>query len=107
MFGFGKKIDPKAVTAEVLDHKALLVDVRENDEWDRGHAREAIHLSLNRILNGELPTKDPAKKIYMYCALGGRSSMAASFLQKQGLNVENLGGLGDWKRAGGAVEVEY
>lgn len=104
MFGFGKKIDANEVTTEVLDHKALLIDVRGNDEWDGGHAKNALHLSVDRIMNGELPTKDASKKIYVYCASGGRASMAASYLKQKGFVAENLGGLRDWKAAGGAVE---
>lgn len=104
MFGLGKKIDANEVTAEVLNHTALLIDVRGNDEWDGGHAKNALHLSVDRIMNGELPTKDTSKKIYLYCASGGRASMAASYLKQKGFTAENLGGLRDWKAAGGAVE---
>ncbi len=104
MFGFGKKIDADAIVAEVLNHQALLIDVRGNDEWDSGHAKEALHLSLDRIMSGQLPTVDTSKKIYLYCASGGRASMAESYLKNKGFTAENLGGLRDWKSAGGVVE---
>lgn len=107
MFGFGKNINPEEITKEVLGHQALLIDVRGDDEWVHAHAKEAIHLSVDRILAGEVPTKDMSKKLYVYCASGGRSSMAASFLKRQGYTVENLGGLSGWKNAGGAVEAGY
>lgn len=104
MFGFNKKFDATAITTEVLEDTALLIDVRRNDEWNNGHARNAVHVSVDRIMNGELPTKDVSKKLYLYCASGSRASMATSFLQQKGYMAENLGGLRDWKAAGGAVE---
>ncbi len=104
MFGFGKKVDAAEVTREVLNHEALLIDVRGNDEWDSGHAQNALHLSVERILKGELPTKDTAKKVYFYCASGARASMAASYLKQRGFVAENLGGLRDWQAGGGIIE---
>lgn len=105
MLGFGKKIDVDAITAEMKDNEAYLVDVRGNDEWDGLHAKGALHLSVDRIMNGEVPTKDKSKKLYIYCASGGRASTAASKLKASGYSVENLGGLSSWKSAGGATEA--
>lgn len=104
MFGMGKKIDAAEVTKELNDGSALLVDVRGDDEWDSGHAKGAMHLSVDQIAGGELPTKDLSKKLYVYCASGGRSSTAASYLKKKGFTVENIGGLSTWRSAGGEVE---
>jgi len=104
MFGFGKKVDAAEVTREVLNHEALLIDVRGNDEWDGGHAQNALHLSAERILKGELPTKDTAKKVYFYCASGARASMATRYLKQRGFVAENLGGLRDWRAGGGVIE---
>lgn len=105
MFGFGKMIDVKEITSELKENTAQLVDVRGNEEWDESHAEGALHLSVERILNGEVPTRDKSKKIYLYCASGGRASMAASRLRASGYVVENLGGLRDWKTAGGTTEL--
>lgn len=104
MLGFGKKIDAGAITAELNDGKAYLVDVRENDEWDQEHAKDALHLSVDRIMSGEVPAKDKSKKLYLYCASGGRASIAAAQLKSNGYSVENIGGLSDWKGSGGATE---
>lgn len=104
MFGFGKQVNAAEINEEMLNHTALLIDVRGNDEWDGGHAKNALHLSVERIMKGELPTKDPSKKIYVYCASGARASAATSYLKRSGLNVENIGGLRDWKIGGGAIE---
>lgn len=104
MFGMGKKIDAAGITKEMQDGKALLVDVRGDDEWDGSHAKGAMHLSVDRIMQGELPTKDTGTKLYLYCASGGRAGMAANYLKGKGFEVENLGGLGGWRSAGGKVE---
>lgn len=104
MFGFNKKFDASEITTEVLAHQALLIDVRENDEWDAGRAKEALHLSVERIMNGESPTKDTSKTLYLYCASGGRASVAAGILTQKDYTAKNLGGLRDWKAAGGIVE---
>lgn len=87
------------------DNRAYLVDVRGDDEWDSLHAKDALHLSVDRIMSGEVPTKDRSKKLYLYCESGGRAFMAASKLKASGYTVENLGGLSSWKSAGGATET--
>ena len=105
MFGLGKKFDAQEITKEIQQGSAILVDVRGGAEWQGGHAKDAIHISVDRIMGGDLPTKDKAKKIYLYCASGGRASTAAQYLKGRGYTVENLGGLSSWKSAGGAVEL--
>lgn len=104
MFGFGQKVDVTKITQEINDGTALLVDVRRDEEWESGHAAGAMHLSVERIMDGELPTKDIGKKLYLYCASGGRSGMASSHLQAKGFETENIGGLGSWRSAGGKIE---
>jgi rhodanese-related sulfurtransferase len=104
MFGMGKKIDVKEVTKEIQAGRAVLVDVRGDDEWRNGHATVAMHLSLDRIMAGESPIKDTDIKVYLYCASGGRAGMAANALKARGFTTENLGGLSGWRSAGGGVE---
>jgi rhodanese-related sulfurtransferase len=104
MFGMGKKIDAAEIAEEMKDGKAILVDVRGNDEWQSGHAKGAMHLSVDRIMGGELPTEDTGTKLYLYCASGGRAGMAAHYLKSKGFTVDNLGGLSSWRSAGGQVE---
>lgn len=104
MFGFGKKLDTAEIKNEMQTGKAILVDVREDDEWEAGHAEDAVHLSLNRIMSGEVPSKNTATKLYLYCRSGGRAGVAANMLRSKGYEVENIGGLSSWRSAGGAVE---
>ncbi len=65
--------------------KAVLVDVREDDEWASGHAVEAVHLGkgvLERDLEKRFP--DPDTELLMYCGGGYRSVLAADAAQKLG-----------------------
>lgn len=103
MFGSRGLIDAAKINQELLDHSALLIDVRSNEEWDSGHAKNALHLSVERIIHGELPSHDATKKIYVYCRSGVRAAAAASYLTGNGLMAENIGGLGDWEKAGGGL----
>lgn len=107
MFGFGNNIDVDTIQSELQNNTALLVDVRDDDEWEAKHASDAVHLSLDLILQGEVPTKDTSKKLYLYCVSGGRASVAAAHLEAVGYTVENIGGLSGWKASGGSTTSGY
>ena len=65
--------------------KAILMDVREDSEWEKGHAVEAIHLGkgiLERDI--EKTVADPSTEIIMYCGGGFRSALTADAAQKMG-----------------------
>ena len=72
--------------------KAVLLDVREDSEWIKGHAAQAVHLGrgvLERDLEKMFP--DPKAEIIMYCGGGYRSILAADSAQKMGYrNVASL-----------------
>lgn len=104
MFGARKKTDATEINKEIKSGKAILVDVRGDDEWSSGHAKGAQHLSVDRIMAGELPIKETGVKVYLYCASGGRAGRAENALKAKGFSTENLGGLNDWRSAGGEVE---
>ena len=63
----------------------ILVDTREDTEWDKGHAEGAIHLSKG-IIERDIETKVPDKgaKLVLYCGGGFRSALVADNLQKMG-----------------------
>ena len=78
---------------------AVLVDVRESEEWNLGRAPQAIHIPLGELAVrlDELP-KD--RKLIMVCRSGGRSGVAAEALVNRGLEALNLaGGMQAWKAA--------
>ncbi|HJT89744.1 MAG TPA: rhodanese-like domain-containing protein [Bryobacteraceae bacterium] len=63
----------------------LLVDTREESEWNAGHVRGAVHLSKG-IIEREIETKVPDKNttLVLYCGGGFRSALVADNLQKMG-----------------------
>ncbi|HUA38669.1 MAG TPA: rhodanese-like domain-containing protein [Candidatus Sulfopaludibacter sp.] len=73
---------------------AVLLDVREDHEWRKEHAGEAVHLGkgiLERDLEKLYP--DPATEIIMYCGGGFRSVLTCDAAQKMGYrNVHSLAG---------------
>ena len=96
---------PSNIVEEVKNKKAVLIDVRRDDEWAKGHAAGALHLEIAKIEKGELPEIPKDKKIYLYCQAGGRAGRAKNILQKAGYsNAENLGGLKNWQSLGGEIE---
>jgi rhodanese-related sulfurtransferase len=83
--------------------KFLLVDVREDHEWAKGHLPGAVHLGrgiIERDIENKVP--DTATKIVLYCGGGFRSALVADNLQKMGYtNVESMdGGWRGWTEAG-------
>ena len=103
--------DAKTRVREVSPHEALkhqaggavLVDVREADEFAKGHAKDALHLSKGVIeLRIEETVPDETALIICYCGGGSRSALAADNLQKMGYaNVASMaGGFKAWKEAG-------
>jgi rhodanese-related sulfurtransferase len=88
---------------DVTSGSAQLLDVRTLEEWQEGHAEGALHIPLDELLQGRGDQLDPSKKVYIYCRTGGRAGMATSYLQKNGSQAENIGGLSDWVRAGGTL----
>ena len=74
--------------------QAILLDVREDHEWAKGHAVEAIHLGKG-ILERDLETRfpDANTELIMYCGGGFRSALTAQAAQKLGYrNVFSLAG---------------
>jgi len=83
--------------------KFVLVDVREESEWSRGHLPGAIHLSkgiIERDIETTIPDSDAT--IVLYCGGGFRSALVADNLQQMGYaNVLSMdGGWREWNEAG-------
>ena len=97
------EISPAEAAAKAQNGQAVIVDVREQDEWDEGHIPDALHLSRGTIeFDIEEKVADPNATIILHCGGGGRSALAAESLQKMGYkNVQSMaGGLKAWKAAG-------
>ena len=97
------EISPQDAAAKLNSGDAVVVDVRDKDEWDEGHIPGATHMSRGTIeLDIEEKIPDPNAMIICHCGGGGRSALAAETLQKMGYkNVRSMaGGLRAWKAAG-------
>ena len=89
--------------------KFVLIDVREESEWGRGHLPGAIHLGkgvIERDIEQRVP--DAGAKLILYCGGGFRSALAADNLQRMGYtNVESMdGGWKGWLDAGFPTQKE-
>ena len=77
--------------------KFILVDVREESEWAKGHAAGAVYMGkgvIERDIEARFP--DSGTKLILYCGSGFRSALAADNLQKMGYkSVESMDG--GWK----------
>jgi len=79
---------------------AVLLDVRETDEYEAGHAPDAVFMPLGTVEQSW--TSLPADRtILCICRSGVRSAHATAFLREQGLDAVNLeGGMQAWSRFG-------
>ena len=88
------------ISVQDLPADAVLLDVREQDEWDAGHVDGAVHVPLGEVPSrlGDLPDADP---LYFICRSGNRSDRAAAWLTAQGVESVNVaGGMRAWAEAG-------
>jgi rhodanese-related sulfurtransferase len=93
------EIDPAAAAAAV-SAGAVLVDVREPDEWAAGHAADAVHIPLGELSERASELPDGSDFIFV-CRAGGRSLAAATAFRAAGYAAANLtGGMQAWAAAG-------
>lgn len=83
------------VKQAVADGKAVLVDVREADEWQGGRLKGAKHFPLSELRAGVPADRlkavaPPGKILYLHCAAGGRCLKAADLLKGQGYDIRPL-----------------
>jgi rhodanese-related sulfurtransferase len=87
--------------------KAILVDIREDREWNKEHVKGAVHIGKG-VIERDITTKVPDKEteLLLYCGGGFRSALAADNLQKMGYtNVWSVdGGYREYKAAGKEME---
>ncbi|MEO8164891.1 MAG: rhodanese-like domain-containing protein [Betaproteobacteria bacterium] len=97
-------IDPVGLQALLAD-SAVLIDVRTDNEVERGRIAGAFHIPLHR-LPARLSEITPDGPVVVYCQSGARSAMAGRFLADNGCRqVYNLsGGIGAWLAHGFPIE---
>src|SRR5439155_13393642 len=97
------EISPQDAAAKLNSGDAVIIDVREKDEWDEEHIPGATHLSRGTIeLDIEEKVPDTNAMIICHCGGGGRFALVAESLQKMGYkNVRSMdGGFKYWRDAG-------
>jgi rhodanese-related sulfurtransferase len=83
-----------------LPEGLVVLDVREQVEWDHGHIEGALHVPL-MDLPDRLAELSAESQTLVVCKVGGRSAQATGWLAQQGFDVVNLdGGMLDWEGAG-------
>jgi rhodanese-related sulfurtransferase len=89
-----------SVDAAAVPADAVLLDVREDDEWAAGHAENALHIPMGEIVARIAEVPDGGR-VHVVCRVGGRSAQVAQYLIAQGVDAVNVnGGMLDWEAAG-------
>ena len=98
------------IQERLANKEAILIDVREQDEWDNGHLQSAIFMPLSKLEEGEdkegfaTEIAEQLSKdiiIYCHCAAGGRVMPASAILHKMGYDIRPLkAGYGTLLKAG-------
>lgn len=91
----GTRMDPQ--TAHERRDEVLLLDVREQDEWDAGHIEGSLHIPMDELAarQSELPQDRP---IVAVCRTGRRSAAVTEALSRAGYDAHNLvGGVAEWQ----------
>jgi molybdopterin/thiamine biosynthesis adenylyltransferase/rhodanese-related sulfurtransferase len=95
---------------ELIDGgEPVVVDIREQDEWDEGHIAGAVHIPRGHLESRiERAAPDPSRRVLLYCSAGNRSAFAAKTLEEMGYEdvLSLAGGFTDWKRNGFPVELQ-
>jgi rhodanese-related sulfurtransferase len=95
-----------AAVPVTFDESVVLLDVREDDEWQRGHAAGAQHIPM-----GDVPARigeiDVDATLYVVCHAGGRSLRVAQYLARHGYEPINVnGGMLAWAGVGRPVVTD-
>jgi molybdopterin/thiamine biosynthesis adenylyltransferase/rhodanese-related sulfurtransferase len=103
------EIDATHARDRIESGEPVVVDVREQDEWDEGHIPGAVHVPRGHLESRiERLAPDAARPVVVYCSAGNRSAFAAKTLAELGYEdvVSLAGGFTDWKRNGFPVQLQ-
>ncbi|TGB08690.1 rhodanese-like domain-containing protein [Streptomyces sp. MZ04] len=105
---FGSQVP--TVVVDDLASGDFLLDVREDEEWQAGHAAGALHVPMSDFVAryGELTEAAPQDgTVNVICRSGGRSAQVAMYLIQQGIDAVNVdGGMQVWEASGRPVVDE-
>jgi rhodanese-related sulfurtransferase len=92
-----------------LPDDAVVLDIREQEEWDRGHAPTAVHIPMSELparVDELAPFLDRDEPLVITCRSGGRVLRVMPWLAQQGYEVANMnGGMRAWLAAGKPMEA--
>ncbi len=103
------EIDATEGRDRIESGEPVVVDVREQDEWDEGHIPGAVHVPRGHLESRiDRLAPDTARPVVVYCSAGNRSAFAAKTLADLGYEdvVSLAGGFTDWKRNGFPVQLQ-
>jgi adenylyltransferase/sulfurtransferase len=103
------EIDATQARERIESGEPIVLDVREQDEWDEGHIPNAVHVPRGHLESRiERLAPDAARPVVVYCSQGNRSVFAAKTLEELGYEdvVSLAGGFTDWKRNGFPVQLQ-
>jgi sulfur-carrier protein adenylyltransferase/sulfurtransferase len=103
------EIDATQARDRIESGEPVVVDVREQEEWDEGHIPGAVHVPRGHLESRiERLAPDTARPVVVYCSAGNRSAFAAKTLTELGYEdvVSLAGGFTDWKRNGFPVQLQ-
>ncbi|MGI8677977.1 MAG: rhodanese-like domain-containing protein [Jatrophihabitans sp.] len=102
--------DVPTVRVEDLSADAVILDVREDDEWRWGRIAGARHVPMNQVpqeLRHAPGALTPDATIVVVCKMGGRSAQVTAWLRHQGYDAKNLeGGMLAWAAANRPMEAD-
>jgi rhodanese-related sulfurtransferase len=97
-------VPPEDLPVEFPAGGAVLLDVREDNEWTAGHAPGAVHIPMGQIPQrlGDIPEAD---RVYVVCRSGGRSARVTAYLNANGWDAVNVErGMNGWSALGRPME---
>jgi molybdopterin/thiamine biosynthesis adenylyltransferase/rhodanese-related sulfurtransferase len=103
------EVDATEARELIGSQEPIVVDVREQDEWDEGHIAGAVHIPRGHLESRiERVAPDRSHRVLVYCSAGNRSAFAAKSLAELGYEdvVSLAGGFTDWKRNGFPVQLQ-
>ncbi|MDQ0843954.1 MULTISPECIES: rhodanese-like domain-containing protein [unclassified Streptomyces] len=99
-----------SVEAAAVPDDALVLDVREADEWAAGHVEGALHVPMSDFVArfGQVTEAlADGRRAFVMCRVGGRSAQVTQYLVQQGLDAVNVdGGMLAWDGAGRPMVTE-
>lgn len=98
------------VRVDEIPEGAVLLDVREPEEWAAGHIDGAVHIPMMQVpqrLAYEPGPVTPEAPLVVLCKVGGRSAQVTAWLRQQGYDAVNLeGGMLAWQAAGRPMQAD-